>query len=83
MELIDLSPVDRVIVTDSVPLPRDVPVSSKIVQVSVAKGLARIIESEMRHMSYVNTNADDEDLKLDVDETDYISIYNYDTSTSK
>ena len=50
MELIDLSPVDRVIVTDSVQLHGRV--SPKIVQVSVAAGLAKVIQSELKHMSY-------------------------------
>jgi phosphoribosylpyrophosphate synthetase len=43
-ELIDLSPVERVVVTDSIPLP--VGCSSKIAQVSIAPLLANIIELE-------------------------------------
>jgi ribose-phosphate pyrophosphokinase len=44
MELVHLSPVKKVIVTDSLPLP-DKP-SDKIVQVSVAKYIAKIIEKD-------------------------------------
>ena len=44
MELIDLSPVERVVVTDSVPLPAKC--SPKVVQVSIAPLLARVIETE-------------------------------------
>ena len=47
MELIDLSPVDKVVVTDSVPLPEKC--STKIAQVSIAPLLARVIETE-RHI---------------------------------
>jgi phosphoribosylpyrophosphate synthetase len=65
MELIDLSPVDRVIVTDSVQLPDNTLVSPKIVHVSVADGLARIIASELLHMSYIHTNSDDEDYTME------------------
>jgi ribose-phosphate pyrophosphokinase len=66
MDLIDLSPVDKVIVTDSVQLPSgSSKCSTKISQVSVAAGLAKIIESEMRHMSYIQTNVDDEDYEVE------------------
>ena len=44
MELVRLSPVKKVIVTDSLPMPEDV--SDKIVQVSVAKYIAKIIEKD-------------------------------------
>eukprot|EP00595_Chromulina_sp_UTEXLB2642_P000471 CAMPEP_0196761164 /NCGR_PEP_ID=MMETSP1095-20130614/314_1 /TAXON_ID=96789 ORGANISM="Chromulina nebulosa, Strain UTEXLB2642" /NCGR_SAMPLE_ID=MMETSP1095 /ASSEMBLY_ACC=CAM_ASM_000446 /LENGTH=358 /DNA_ID=CAMNT_0042110347 /DNA_START=146 /DNA_END=1222 /DNA_ORIENTATION=- len=44
MELIDLSPVEKVIVTDSVPLPKGS--SNKIVQISIAPLIAKILESE-------------------------------------
>ncbi len=44
MELIDLSPVERVVVTDSVPLPAKC--SPKVAQVSIAPLLARVIETE-------------------------------------
>ena len=45
IELIDLSPVEKVIVTDSIPLPSK-KFSSKIAQVSIAPLLAKIIFSE-------------------------------------
>ena len=45
MNLIDLSPVEKVIVTDSIPLPSHV--SNKIVQVPVAKLIAKVIEAEV------------------------------------
>ena len=47
MELIDLSPIEGVVVTDSVPLPANC--SDKIAQVSIAPLLARVIETE-RHI---------------------------------
>jgi len=45
MNLIDLSPVERVVVSDSVPMPKSA--SNKIVQVSTAGLISRIIESEV------------------------------------
>ena len=50
MELIDLSPVERVVVTDSVPLPDKC--SPKVVQVSIAPLLARVIETERNIRSH-------------------------------
>lgn len=47
LELIDLSMVERVIVTDSLPLPKNVRVSSKVDQVSVAPLLSKVIETEL------------------------------------
>ena len=44
MELIDLSPVERVIVTDSIDLPTNR--SKKIDQISMVPIIAKIIESE-------------------------------------
>jgi phosphoribosylpyrophosphate synthetase len=44
MELVTLSPVKQVIVTDSLPMPADK--SDKVVQVSVAKYIAKIIEKD-------------------------------------
>ena len=44
LELIDRAPVELVVVSDSVPLPKQH--ISKIVQVSLAYDLARIIEKE-------------------------------------
>lgn len=69
MDLIDLSPVHKVVVTDSVPLPNKVgrPPSSKIVQISVAPLLANIIASELQNLSGrplaadVNASHNDED----------------------
>lgn len=54
MKLIDLSPIERVIVTDSLPLP--VNRSSKIQQVSTANMLARIIEAELRRSLELEEN---------------------------
>ena len=51
MELIDLSMVDRVVVTDSLPLPKNAKVSKKIVQLSVAPLLSRVIETELAQHS--------------------------------
>jgi ribose-phosphate pyrophosphokinase len=48
MEMIDLSPVEQVIVTDSVPLPAKA--SDKIVQIPLAPMLAKIVEANVIHM---------------------------------
>lgn len=48
MNLINLSPVEQVIVTDSVPLAKDA--SPKIVQIPLAPMLARIVEANVIHM---------------------------------
>jgi len=47
MTLIDLSPVERVIVTDTISLPTTGAISSKIVRIPVGKLLASVIESEV------------------------------------
>lgn len=47
-QIIDLMPVEKVVVTDSLPLPSTSP-SPKLVQLSVAALVARIIEAEMRN----------------------------------
>ena len=44
--LIDLSPVQRVVVTDTVPLSKNYPASDKIVQVSMAPLIAKVIDSD-------------------------------------
>ena len=56
MELIDLSPIEGVVVTDSVPLPATS--SAKIAQVSIAPLLARVIETE-RHIRAHDFEEDD------------------------
>jgi ribose-phosphate pyrophosphokinase len=58
MEMIRLSPVERVIVTDSLPLPPNA--DQKIVQVSVAPLLARIIESE--YFASITSRTEDEEI---------------------
>lgn len=60
MELIDLSMVDKVVVTDSLPLPKNVKVSKKIVQLSVAPLLTRVIETELYQHSNQGGNAQEE-----------------------
>lgn len=54
MNLINLSPVEQVIVTDSVPLPQDA--SPKIVQIPLAPMLARIVEANVIHMDSAKTD---------------------------
>ena len=81
MDLIDLSPVDKVVVTDSVPLPEKC--STKIAQVSIAPLLARVIETERHirahdfeesseeqqmHMKGRSTDADDDEYIMDAQE---------------
>lgn len=58
MEIIRLSPVEKVIVTDSLPLPNNS--SSKIHQVSMASALANIIETE--HYAARTTRVEDEEV---------------------
>lgn len=48
-ELIDLSPLEKVIITDSIHLPLNA--SPKIVQVSIAPYLAKIIESDYQNLT--------------------------------
>mmetsp|Transcript_15399 Transcript_15399/g.23211 ORF Transcript_15399/g.23211 Transcript_15399/m.23211 type:complete len:378 (+) Transcript_15399:90-1223(+) len=58
MELIGLSPVEKVIVTDSLPLPPDA--SDKVVQVSIAPKLAELIEEEYSASLASRTCQDDD-----------------------
>ena len=60
MKLIDLSPISNVIITDSIPLP-DSYQSKKVIQLSLAPLLARIISSDFAHASYTEFNPDTED----------------------
>lgn len=62
MNLIELSPVEQVIVTDSLPLPEIC--SKKIVQVSIANELANIIETEY-YSNIISRKEDDEIYHLD------------------
>jgi ribose-phosphate pyrophosphokinase len=71
MQLIDLSMVEKVIVTDSLPLPKDTPASPKIVQLSVAPLLSKVIETEL--LQHSNKEAirpvrEDDDLLSEEDE---------------
>lgn len=50
MELVELSPVEMVIVTDSIPLPQDA--CTKIRQVPIADRFAKIIRSELVRSVY-------------------------------
>jgi len=55
MHLIDLSAIDLVVTTDSLPLPKNGKVSNKIHRLSVAPLLANVIETEY-NMYYTNSN---------------------------
>ena len=61
MGLIDLSPVEKIVVTDTVPLIAGH--SKKIVQVSVAKLIAHVIDSE--YFRVKGTIEDEEMYKMD------------------
>lgn len=66
MKLIDLSPVEKVVVSDSIPLPPRC--SSKIVQISIAPLLARVIAAEAIAAidpSMTDSHEDDEEFELD------------------
>lgn len=58
LDIIRLSPIEKVIVTDSLPPPPDS--SGKIVQLSVANLLANIIETE--HYASIQTRKDDDEI---------------------
>ena len=63
MELIRLSPVEKVIVTDSLPLPPGA--CEKIVQVSVAPLLSKVIDTEFySNTGFTYRKEDDEDFKI-------------------
>lgn len=69
LELIDLSMVEKVIVTDSLPLPKNVRVSNKIDQVSVAPLLSKVIETELfQHSNRGRTTVREEDDLLSEDD---------------
>jgi ribose-phosphate pyrophosphokinase len=59
MDLIDLSQVTQVVVTDSIAMPEKP--SSKIVQLSLAPLLARIIRSDFSYLSTSEFNPDNEE----------------------
>jgi ribose-phosphate pyrophosphokinase len=59
MKLIELSPVDRVVVTDTIALPPNA--SSKVHQISIAPLLAKVIDSEV-HSNIPNDRNDDDDI---------------------
>lgn len=73
IQLINVSPVESVIVTDSVALPHTYDSrNGKIVQVSVAKELATIIEKEVFHEEEIVSrqlvsydDPDDDDIEID------------------
>lgn len=69
IELINLSPVEAVIVSDSVPLPENIGRHSKIHQVSIATQLAKIIEKEALHNQ--EHHVYDNDLDEDEDDIEY------------
>lgn len=72
IELIDLSPVEKVIVTDSVPLPTNRSISQKIVQLSVAPLITKILDSEAAtsHAIWDNEAAQQEAFDQDDDDDD-------------
>lgn len=62
VNLIDISPVSQVIITDSIALPKQS--SSKIVQLSIAQLIAGVIQSDISHttlLSEFNTEENDDD----------------------
>ena len=64
MELIDLSPVERVVVTDSIPLPEGA--SPKIHQISLADALANVIKTDARaHRQVIDLGDVEEDYSDD------------------
>jgi len=70
MQLIDLSPVDKVLVTDTVPLPPNS--SPKVIQLPMAPMIAKIIESSLTQTDeaaedtamFSDINSDSEEMEL-------------------
>ena len=58
MELIDKGPVKKVLVTNSLPLPKGAAVSEKVVQLTTAPMLANVILAE--HFRSVDSGKDEE-----------------------
>lgn len=58
IQLIDLLPITQVVVSDSIPLPAKS--SSKIVQLSIAPLLAKVIQSDITYCTSSEFNSDDE-----------------------
>ena len=59
IEIIDLSPISKVVITDSIALPTQ-PQSNKIVQVSIAPLLAKVIRSDMSLAEFNKDSADED-----------------------
>lgn len=59
MELIDLSPIEKVVVTDTIPLAHNQ--SKKVVQVPIADLIARVIHAETKGFQSPTADDDDED----------------------
>lgn len=70
MQLIDLCPAEKVLVTDSLPLPENP--SPKVIQLPMAPMIAKIIESSLNQIDeaaentamFSDINNDSEDLEL-------------------
>lgn len=61
IDLISLSPITQVIVSDSIPLPSDVAIpQDKIVQLSIAPLIAKVIQSDLKY-AIAEFNPDNED----------------------
>jgi len=58
IQLIDLLPITQVVVSDSIPLPSKS--SSKIVQLSIAPLIAKVIQSDITYCTSSEFNSDDE-----------------------
>lgn len=58
IQLIDLLPITQVIVSDSIPLPAKS--SAKIVQLSIAPLIAKVIQSDLTFCTSSEFNSDDE-----------------------
>ena len=63
MELIDKGPVKKVLVTNSLPIPKGPAVSKKVAQLSMAPMLANVILAE--HFRSVDNGGKDEEFAVD------------------
>lgn len=63
VDLVNLSPIVKVVVTDSLPLPEKAKRCDKIVQLSIAPLIAKVIQSDVSYTSNVDNefNVDNED----------------------
>lgn len=61
LELIELSPVSKIILSDSIPLPPSLKTCDKIIQLSLAPLLANVIRSDITMNEELDYNVDNDE----------------------